>query len=390
MVDLSGADLSGIDRPPSLTDRAKAMILTPKEEWAKIALETTPQGDILKSYVIPLAAIGPVASLIGGQVFGYGAFGFSYRPPLVASLVSAIIGFVLSILGVFVMALIADALAPKFEGQSNKLAAFKLVAYSYTAAWLVGIFGLIPSLAFFGLLGIYSFYLLYTGVMPIMKVPEAKAGGYLAVTILCAIVLYAVVGVVVGRTTSLFVGNPMSAANEQVSGKLTVPGGGSVDLDKIQQATKQMEAAANGKSPPVAPDRMKALLPETIGSYQRTATEGVGAGAMGSTAQGTYTAGDKSFTLRIADMSALGALSGLGAAMGVEQSKEDANSYERTSTVNGQIQTEAWNKTTNSGKFGTTVNNRFMIEAEGSAGSIDELKQAVGSIDHDDLVDLVG
>jgi hypothetical protein len=249
---------------------------------------------------------------------------------------------------------------------------------------------LIPSLAFFGLLGIYSFYLLYTGVMPIMKVPEAKAGGYLAVTILCAIVLYAVVGIVVGRTTSLFVGNPMSAANEQVSGKLTVPGGGSVDLDKIQQATKQMEAAANGKSPPVAPDRMKALLPETIGSYQRTATEGVGAGAMGSTAQGTYTAGDKSFTLRIADMSALGALSGLGAAMGVEQSKEDANSYERTSTVNGQIQTEAWNKTTNSGKFGTTVNNRFMIEAEGSAGSIDELKQAVGSIDHDDLVDLVG
>ncbi|MBV1686942.1 YIP1 family protein [Novosphingobium sp. G106] len=390
MVDLSGADLSGIDRPPSLVDRAKAMILTPKDEWAKIALETTPQGDILKSYVLPLAAIGPVASLIGGQVFGYGAFGFSYRPPLIGALISAALAYGLSILGVFILSLIVDALAPKFDGQGNKLAAFKLVAYSYTAAWLAGIFGLIPSLAFFGLLGIYSFYVLYTGVTPLMKVPESKAGGYLAVTIISAIVVYAIVGVVVGRTTAAFIGNPLTASNDQVSGKLTVPGGGSVDLGKLQQATKQMEAAANGKSPPVAPDRMKALLPETIGSYQRTATEGVGAGAMGSTAQGTYTSGDKSFTLRIADMSALGALSGLGAAMGVEQSKEDANSYERTTTVNGQIQTEAWNKTTNSGKFGTTVNNRFMIEAEGSAGSIDELKQAVGSIDHDDLVDLVG
>jgi hypothetical protein len=111
---------------------------------------------------------------------------------------------------------------------------------------------------------------------------------------------------------------------------------------------------------------------------------------MGSTAQGTYTAGDKSFTLKIADMSALGALSGLGAAMGVEQSKEDANSYEKTTSVNGQMQTEAWNKTSNSGKYSITVNNRFMIEAEGSAGSIDELKQAVGSIDQDDLADLVG
>ena len=390
MVDLSGADLSGFDRPPSLIDRAKAIILSPKDEWPKIALETTPQGEILKSYVIPLAAIGPIASLIGGQVFGYGMFGFSYRPPLLGAAVSAVIAFALSILGVIVLGLIADALATKFGGQSNKLAAFKLVAYSYTAAWLAGIFGLIPSLGFFGLLGVYSFYLLYTGVTPMMKIPEAKAGGYLAVTVISAIVLYAVIGVIVGRTTSLFVGDPISVTGNAVSGKVTIPGGGSVDLDKIQQATKQMEAAANGKSPPVAPDRMQALLPETIGGYRRTATESIGAGAMGSTAQGAYTAGDKSFTLRIADMSALGALSGLGAAMGVQQSKEDGASYEKTTSVNGQMQSEAWNKTTNSGKFSTTINNRFMIEAEGSAGSIDELKQAVGSIDHDDLADLVG
>lgn len=382
-------DLSGVDRSPSIADRIKAIILSPKDEWPKIAAEPTSQGEILRSYVLPLAAIGPVASLIGGQVFGYGAMGFTYRPPLVGALVTALLTYGLSILGVFVLSLIADAVAPKFEGQSNRLAAFKLVAYSYTAAWLAGVFGLIPSLGFFGLLGIYSFYLLYTGVTPLMKVPEAKAVGYLVVTVICAIVVYVIVGTIVGRTTAAFVGNPLTA-DGALSGKVTVPGGGSYDLDKIQQATKQMEAAANGKSPPVAPDRMKALLPPSIGAYQRTASEGLSAGPMGSTAQATYTAGDKSFTLKIADMSALGALAGLGAAMGVEQSKEDADGYERTSTVNGQIQTEAWNKTSNSGKFGTTVNNRFMIEAEGSASSIDELKQAVGSIDHDDLADLVG
>jgi hypothetical protein len=31
-------------------------------------------------YAIPLIAIGPVASFIGGQVFGYSAFFISYRP----------------------------------------------------------------------------------------------------------------------------------------------------------------------------------------------------------------------------------------------------------------------------------------------------------------------
>lgn len=390
MVDLSGADLSGVDRPPSLVDRAKAIILTPKEEWAKIALETTSQGDILKSYVLPLAAIGPIASLIGWQVFGYRVLGFSWRPGLVWSISTALVTFVMAIASVFVLSFIADLLAPKFGGEASKAKAFKLVAYGYTASWLAGIFGLIPSLALFSLLGLYSLYLLYTGATPMMKVPQDKAAGFTAVTILCAIVLAMIVAPITAAITSLWAAGPMSAARDEISGKITVPGGGSVDLDKLQRATKQMEDAASGKSPPVAPDRMKALLPDTIGGYQRTATESLGAGAMGSTAQGTYAAGDKTFTLRIADMSALGALSGLGAAMGVEQSKDDANSYERTTTVGGQIQTEAWNKTTSSGKFGVTVNNRFMIEAEGSAASIDELKQAVNSIDHDDLADLVG
>lgn len=383
-------DLSGVDRAPSIVDRAKAIILTPKDEWVKIAGETTPQGDVLKSYVLPLAAIGPLAGLIGGQVFGYGALGFSYKPSLVWSLSTAVVSFVLGIVSVFVLAFIADLLAPKFGGQPNRAQAFKLVAYGYTASWLAGVFGLVPSLGFFSILGLYSLYLLYTGATPLMQVPQDKAVGYTAVTILCAIVLAIIVAPITAAITGLWAVNPLTAPNEEISGKLTVPGGGSVDLDKLQQATKQMEAAANGKSPPVSPDRMKALLPETIGGYARTATEGVGAGPMGSTASGTYTLGDMSFTLRIADMSALGALSGLAGAMGVEQSKEDANSYDRTSTVNGQLQTESWNKATGSGKFGTTVNNRFLVEAEGQAASIDELKAAVNAIDHDDLADLVG
>ena len=54
-------------------------------------------GDIATRFAIPLIAIGPVASFIGGQVFGYGAFGFSYRPGIVAGLTSAGWQFVLSL-----------------------------------------------------------------------------------------------------------------------------------------------------------------------------------------------------------------------------------------------------------------------------------------------------
>ena len=173
--------------PAALVDRAKAIVLKPVEEWPKIATETDSQGDILRNYVLPLAAIGPVAGLIGSQIFGYGALFVSYRPSLMSSLVTTLLSFVLTIVGVFVLAAIADWLAPKFEGQSNKANAFKLVAYGGTAAWLAGIFSLIPMLAVFGLLGLYSLYLFYTGVGPMMAVPEAKRVGYTVVTFLACL-----------------------------------------------------------------------------------------------------------------------------------------------------------------------------------------------------------
>lgn len=380
-------DLSGVGNK-SLVERAKAIILTPKDEWPKILVEPKDQGEILKGYVLPLAAIGPVASFIGGQVFGYGAFGFSYRPGLVAALGTAIVTYVISIVAVYVMMLIVDFLAPKFDGASNRTNAFKLVAYSYTASWLAGIFGLIPSLAFFGLLGLYSLYLLYTGATPLMKVPQDKAVGFTAVAVVCALLLAIVVAPITALVTGLFAAPAMMAASDTDSGTVTIPGVGSIDVDKAEQFSKQMEDTANGKNPPVEAAKMQELLPAAIGSFQRTGVQTMAMGQMGSTAEGTYASGDKTFTLRVADMSALGALAGLGAAIGVEQSREDANGYERTQTVDGQMQTESWNNGSSSGKFGRMVANRFMIEAEGSADSIDQLKAAVASVDQDDLTDL--
>ena len=128
------------------------------------------------------------------------------------------------------------------------------------------------------------------------------------------------------------------------------------------------------------------LLPAAIGSYQRTAVEANALGGMGSEAEGTYTSGSNSFRLKITDMAAMGALAGIGSAMGVQHSQQDANGYEKTGTVDGAIQNESWHSDSHSGKFGRVVAKRFMIEADGSAASIDELKAAVAQIDPGALV----
>ncbi len=380
--------------PASLIDRAKAIVLKPNDEWPKIAEETQSQGDILRSYVLPLAAIGPVAGLIGSQLFGYGALFVKIRPSLMSSLTTAVLSFVLTIVGVYVLAAIADWLAPKFEGQSNKLNAFKLVAYGGTAAWLAGIFSLIPMLAVFGLLGLYSIYLFYTGSGPMMAVPEAKRIGYTVVTFVAAAVLYWIVAMVVGAIVATIglgaagVGAIAGAAADDDEVTISIPGVGSVNSSKIEEAAARAEKIQKGEIKAVETDVLKAMLPDTIGGFERTGFSTMAMGVAGSGVEGDYKGGDQQFSLKVQDMLALSGLAGIGSAMGIEQEKEDENGYERIGTIDGQWREERWRNRSNSGTYAVMIADRFRVEASGNVENIDVLKAAVASIDAGDLEDL--
>jgi hypothetical protein len=101
---------------------------------------------------------------------------------------------------VFVVALIADALAPNFGGQKNPIQSLKLVAYSMTASWVGSVFGIVPMLGWLlaVLAAFYGIYLLYTGSSVMMKVPEAKAAGYTAVVVIVAIIVGFVISMLIG------------------------------------------------------------------------------------------------------------------------------------------------------------------------------------------------
>ena len=51
-----------------IVTRAKNICLTPNTEWSVIAEENAPTGALLTGYVIPLAAIGAVVSIIRGVI----------------------------------------------------------------------------------------------------------------------------------------------------------------------------------------------------------------------------------------------------------------------------------------------------------------------------------
>ena len=181
----------------NLVARAKAILTTPRTEWPVIDSEPLDLGKLLTGYVIPLAAIGPIAMAIGWSMFGFGGL---FRMSMGTAITSAIVSFIMAIVGVFVLAWIINALAPTFGGTQSMPQAIKLAAYSSTAAWVAGIFGLIPALAILAAIGaIYSLYLCYLGLPVLMKNPAEKTMTYFIVIIVAAIVLYMVIGMITSR-----------------------------------------------------------------------------------------------------------------------------------------------------------------------------------------------
>jgi hypothetical protein len=191
--------------PPAaagIVQRAKDIIVKPKETWAAIAAEPATTQSIYVPYVVALAAIGPIAQFVGGQAFGYSAFGVTYHPPIASALVGAVVSYGWTLATVFILALVIDGLAPSFGGEKNQTQALKVAAYSATASWLAGIFGLVPALAILGIVGLYSLYLLYLGLPIVMKAPQDKALGYTAIVIIVAIALFLIAGVIIGALTA--------------------------------------------------------------------------------------------------------------------------------------------------------------------------------------------
>lgn len=388
-----------IGQPPvgggGMIGRIQRLILKPKDEWPAIDAEPMTVQGILTSWVAPLAAIGPIASIIQQQVFPMRFFGVAYRPPIIGSVVSAVLMWVLVIGMVYVWSLIIDALAPSFGGTKNPISALKVAAFSATAGWICGILGILPFLGLLAILGaIYNIYLLWIGGPLLMKVPQDKAPGFVIVSIIVGIVANIIAGYI-----ALAIAGAMFAMTPGV-GNFGSPGGGSISVGdstydtgkltdsaaKIEAAGKTMEASlkgGDGAVKAVDPGALQNLLPGSISGWNRTSVEnqgGAAAGIGGSNARAEFQSGDQNFSLSVTDTGVLGNIATLGGAVSATSNKQTTTGYEKSEMQGGNRVEEKWDNQSKSGSYSVLVASRFAVEASGSAPSIDTLKSAVASV----------
>jgi hypothetical protein len=194
-----------------LVERAKQLLLAPRETLPLTLAESGAAKDVMVPYVVTLAALGPVAGFLSigliGQyipsqtVFNTTVPSMFVRSP-VAALLVAIARFGMGLSAWAVLSLLLDRLAPAFGGKRDRAGAFKSAAAMLTPIYLAGALSLLNSapyldwliyvgsiaaLAYAVLIGIYA--------VPLqLSVPEPKATGHtlasLGITVFVTAVLY--------------------------------------------------------------------------------------------------------------------------------------------------------------------------------------------------------
>ena len=403
--------------------RIKAILTTPKTEWPVVATEPASVSGLYTGYIVVVAALPAIAHFIKSSLIGYSAFGMTVRSSFGGGIASLVLGYVLSLVLVYVMALIVNALAPSFDGQKDMTQALKVVAYSWTASWIAGIAVILPWIGWLIALAgaIYAIYLLYLGLPSTMKCTPEKAGGYTAVSVVIAIVLSWIIGLIVAG----MVGTAMLGRAAMGGMHLGSNDSGNVSLDsnsalgklaamgqRAEQAGKDMEAAqksgdsaaqsaamgkmmgamAGGNVEALPPEQIKAFLPDSLGDLKRTSLSAQRNAAMGmqvSEADAEYAADNgRHIRLEVSDTGGAKGLVSLATAMAPEEEKQTEHGYEKTYNANGNLIHEQWDTQSKYGEYGVLVGQRFSVKASGNVDSIDQLKQAVASVDLDKLAAL--
>jgi hypothetical protein len=430
---------------PRLLERIKNIVLQPKLEWLVIAPEPTLTTQLYTGYVMPLAAFAAAMSFLHTSVIGVSVpFAGVIRTSVASGLKASILSFGLALLGLFLVGLIINALAPTFAGTSDRRQALKVAAYSFTPAWLSALLALSPVLpmllqwaALF-----YGIYVLYLGLPVLMRSPKERALGYTATVVVCTLLLGIVflgISLMAGRFgfgPAAITSSPAGQAATEDQGAKTVGNilGNALGTDdkgkaglsaalsnlaKAGQAAQQppspsSAAAANSSSSDAAAPSpasavgglvtalggalggshrvevvnfktLTAMLPESLPGMKRTNVQGENQGAVGvktSSAKADYQ-GDNGadIHIEISDVSGVSGLLDVAGSLVQNTTSESTSGFERDQAIAGRSVHEKYDAKAKKGDLSVIVAKRFEVDVAGNEVDMNTLEQSLGQVD---------
>ncbi|MCK4505746.1 MAG: YIP1 family protein [Candidatus Aegiribacteria sp.] len=183
----------------SLIEKVKELLTKPAEFLVKAKDEQTTLKELIMGYVIFLAAIPAIGNFIGYAVIGRSIFGHIVRYPMKYALPHAILWYAASVALVIGVVFITQKLSTNFGGSGDIDVAARAIVYSYTPAWVAGVFYIIPALSVIAMIaGFYSLYLLWISTDKVLDIPENKRMTFMIVLVIAVILVGLLTGVIAG------------------------------------------------------------------------------------------------------------------------------------------------------------------------------------------------
>lgn len=176
------------------------LVFRPTAEWNLIADEKTSVDALLRHYILPLALLAPIATVVGMKTFDrdwdpvHG-----YLVPAEQILGAGIATFFAIVGSIFVLAAIFALIAPMFGGTRDYLAALKVATYGAIPLMLAGATLLLPVMALIGMVGLcHTLFLLWMGARRVLNVEAGAQAEFVGISLVLLTLLSILIGAAAG------------------------------------------------------------------------------------------------------------------------------------------------------------------------------------------------
>lgn len=179
---MQSAEITNEQKNPAA--RIKDVIFHPGTEWAVIARESGSAVALCARYLLPLALLAPIATVIGMNVFDYSwDQNKGFRIPHENILAVGLGNYFFAVLTVLLIAAVFFGMTRLVDGHRDWMASLKVAVYGAIPLMLSGVVLFMPVNVVICLIAMmHTLALYHSGVQTVMKVKQTEAAMFVGVS----------------------------------------------------------------------------------------------------------------------------------------------------------------------------------------------------------------
>ena len=165
--------------------RVLTLILTPSQAWDEIASEPSSVDLLIRRYIVPLALLAPIATVIGMKTFDASwdpAHGYLVPPDRIwAAGATTLFATIVSIFG---LAAIFVLIAPMYGSSRHYPSALKVATYGAVPVLVAGATLVLPVMAMLSVVALcHTTFNYWIGVRRVLEVPEEARTEFVGISL---------------------------------------------------------------------------------------------------------------------------------------------------------------------------------------------------------------